>query len=114
MDKDQLPKVASVEKIIEEVKQLRDSKIQLLLRTPDLMDFLEEHYNTFAISQVKLEFLKRDLKSLLQSPLDLVFYSALIRQIKESKHDVRDSFLFTEKEVKLLCEKYGFEKPKQS
>lgn len=94
------------------MKQLRDNKIQALLRTPDLMAFLEEHYNTFAISPIKIEFLKRDLKDLLQSPLDLVHYSSLLRQIKEANPEAKDYFALIEQEVKSLIEKYGFEKPK--
>ncbi len=112
MDKEQNAKVISIDKIIEELKQLRDNRVQALMRTPDLMNFLEEHYNTFAISPVKLEFIKRDLKTLLQSPLDLVHYSGLLRQIKESNPDVREYFILIEQEVKTLVEKYGFEKPK--
>ncbi|HEY5823024.1 MAG TPA: hypothetical protein VIT44_01580 [Cyclobacteriaceae bacterium] len=49
-------KRASIDKIIEELNQLRDHRIQALLNSSELMNFLEEHYNTFAISPVKLEF----------------------------------------------------------
>jgi hypothetical protein len=98
----------SIEKNIEEVKKLRDNKIKSLLRTPDLMMFLEEHYNTVAISLVKLEFLKRDLKELLSSPLDLVYYSAAIRQIKEQGYQMQDCFLLIDNEAKKIIEKYGF------
>jgi hypothetical protein len=98
----------SIEKNIEEVKKLRDNKIKSLLRTPDLMMFLEEHYNTVAISPVKLEFLKRDLKELLSSPLDLVYYSGAIRQIKEPGYDMQSCLLLIENEAKKIFEKYGF------
>ena len=100
----------SIEGNIEEVKQLRDHKIGSLLQTPDLMNFLLEHYNTFTISPVKLEFLRRDLKELLQSPLDLAHYSSSIRQIKEANYDGRECFKLIEQEVRKLIEKYGFEK----
>ncbi|HEY5822985.1 MAG TPA: hypothetical protein VIT44_01385 [Cyclobacteriaceae bacterium] len=110
MEKHQLNKVTSIEKNIEEVKQLRDTRIRSLMRNPDLMNFLEEHYNTFAISPVKLEFLKRDFKELLQSPLDLVYYSAPIRQIKDSGYEMKDCFALIDSELKKIIEKYGFEK----
>jgi hypothetical protein len=109
MEKDQLNKVTSIEKNIEEVKQLRDSKVKSLMRTPDLMNFLKEHCTTEVISPVKLEFLKRDLKELLQSPLDLAHYSGAIRQIKEPGYEMKDCFALIENELKKIIAKYGFE-----
>jgi hypothetical protein len=110
MDKNQPAKIVSMESNIEEVKQLRDNRIKSLLRTPDLAVFLAEYYNTFAFSPLKLEFLKRDLKELLQSPLDLVHYSASLRQINESD-DRSGCFYLIEQEIRKRVEKYGVDKP---
>lgn len=110
MDNDQVSKTISLEKAIEEIKQLRNNRIQSLLRTPDLMAFLEDNFSTVAVSAVKLEFLKRDLKTLSQSTLDLVHYSSALRQIKESNPDVKACLALIEEEMKTLAAKYGYEK----
>ena len=61
----------------------RDQLIVHLLSEPGLMSILEERYGTFSISSVTKEFLKRDLKELKQSSLDLAHYSSLILQLKD-------------------------------
>lgn len=48
------------------------------------MAFLEEHYGTFVISALKKQYLQRDLKELQWSSLDLVYYSQLIKQVRET------------------------------
>ena len=111
---DSAAKGISIDKRIEELKRLRDERIQSLLTTSDLMNFMEEQYSTFAMSAVKMEFLKRDLMTLIQSPLDLVHYSSLLRQWKESNAAPDDYLVVIEQEIKALVEKYGFEKSKAS
>ncbi len=97
----------SIEKIISSIRKKRDERICDLLKLPALMSFLEEHFAIFALSTVKVEFLKRDLKELQHSSLDLAHYSSLIKQIKESNSDKRedDHPLFI-KELKTIFQKY--------
>jgi len=58
---------------------------------------------------VKAEFLKRDLRELQHSPLDLAHYAALIRQMKEENSSTPEEIhpLFL-KELKVIFQKYGF------
>jgi hypothetical protein len=99
----------SIEKITESIRKNRDQWINELLKESSLMLFLEEHYNTVAISRVKLEFLMRDLKELQNSSIDLVHYSALITQMKEANISipVANHPLFLN-ELKSIVKKYGF------
>ncbi len=102
--------VISTELIIEHLKSIRDTTVISLLKNDDaLMAFLEEHFDTIAISPVKQEFLKRELVELKNSSLDLVHYSSLIKEIKEKGYMMvnKDLPLFNQ-ELKLICEKYGF------
>lgn len=45
--------------------------------------YFRDHFNK-ELSNVKREFLKRDLKELLIAPVDLVHYSKLITYVKET------------------------------
>lgn len=107
---DKTASVISTELIIENLKSIRDTTVISLLKNDDaLMAFLEEHFDTIAISPVKQEFLKRELVELKNSSLDLVHYSSLIKEIKEKGYMMvnKDLPLFNQ-ELKLICEKYGF------
>lgn len=99
----------SIEKIAENIRNVRDQSIDELLIESKLMHFIEAHFNTVAISKVKLEFLRRDLRELKSASLDLAHYSSLIKKMKESNSIIPDnnhpSFLI---ELKTLFEKHGF------
>ncbi len=103
----------STELVIEMLRSIRDSTINTLLKNDDsLMSFLEEHYNTIAISPVKQEFLKRDLNELKNSTLDLVHYSSLIKEIKETGNLVsREGHPLFHYELRIIFQKYGIEVP---
>ncbi|HZX74281.1 MAG TPA: hypothetical protein VFE57_07670 [Cyclobacteriaceae bacterium] len=73
----------SIEHIIENIKAVRDQAILNLLKDHELHQFLEEHYEIFVLSPIRTEFLKRDLRELRNTSLDLVHYSSLIKQLKE-------------------------------
>ena len=74
----------SIERIIEKVKQVRDKAISNVLKDDKLHGFLELHYDILEISAIRVEFLKRDLRELRDTSLDLVHYSSVIKQIKEN------------------------------
>ncbi|MBN8577611.1 MAG: hypothetical protein KF775_01055 [Cyclobacteriaceae bacterium] len=74
----------NTDRIIEDIQHRRVIMIQDLLKDQQLNAYLAELYDGQQVSQVKSEFLKRDLKTLSESPIDLVHYSMLIRQAKEA------------------------------
>ena len=75
------PKI-STERIIDLVREVRNGLIRDFLDDEKLKTYFQEHYNK-QLSQIKLEFAKRDLKELLASPVDLVHYAQLIKQMQE-------------------------------
>ena len=74
----------SIEKIIDSIRESRDHLITGFLQGSALFPFLEQNFNITTLSPIKLEFLKRDLKELQTSTLDLVHYSSLIKQMKDA------------------------------
>ena len=88
---------------------MRNDRIVRLLKGPALNTYLEEHYNIYAVSAIKLEFIKRDLTDLKNSSLDLVYYASLIRQVKESgiTKGIGEHPLF-HNELNSIFQKYNF------
>ncbi len=108
----QASKISS-EFVIDTLRSIRDTTINELLKSDDyLLSFLEVHYNTLAVSPLKLKFLKRELHEILKSSLDLVHYSSLIKEILETgnlgSREVHPLFQY---ELKLIFQKYGIERP---
>ena len=99
--------VISFEKIAESIRAVRDQTIVELLSESKLMPLLKEHFKTVAISKVKLEFLRRDLKELKNSSLDLGNYSSLIRKMKESSSIAPPNHPLFFVELKSVFEKHG-------
>ncbi len=100
----------SIEKIVESIRNERNKTIEEFLKNEtSLMSFLQKHYQTVAISKVKLEFLKRDLKELYNSSLDLVHFSSLIKELKGAnlENAVHEHPLF-DSELELVFKKNGF------
>lgn len=99
----------SMEGIIASIRNQRNVLIHDVLNDSGLRSFLEKQFDTFIISAVKTEFLKRDLKELQNSPLDLAHYAAMIRQMKEQNTETPEEIhpLFL-KELKIIFQKYGF------
>ena len=75
----------SIDQIISSVREIRNQQIEELKKEPTLMAFLEHYYDTLMISDVKKQFLLKDLSELKNSPLDLSHYSSLITHMKEAK-----------------------------
>lgn len=74
----------STDRIIEDIQERRVILTKDLLKDELLNNYLNTHYEGQKLSSVKAEFLKRDLKTLSETPIDLVHYSMLIRKAKES------------------------------
>lgn len=99
----------SVEKVIDLIRHLRNDLIKEFLHEANLKLYFNREFNR-EITPVKLEFLKRDLKELLISPVDLSHYSSLIKLIRESNSAAlaegnQDLFY---KEIEAILNKYNF------
>jgi hypothetical protein len=75
----------NTDRIIEDIQTRRVTLIKELSVDQQLDSYLVEMYEGQKLSPVKSEFLKRDLKQLSESSLDLVHYATLIRKAKESE-----------------------------
>ena len=80
---------------MEAIKKTQDSNIDLIqkIRNDLVKDFLDERfmkeylaerYHVRELSNVKVEFIKKELKELLQVPLDRAHYDALLTRINET------------------------------
>jgi hypothetical protein len=74
----------STDRIIEDIQDRRVAMTKDLLKDDLLSSYLDIMYEGQKLSSVKSEFLKRDIKTLSEAPIDLVHYSMLIRKAKES------------------------------
>jgi hypothetical protein len=72
----------STERIIDLVREVRNGLIRDFLQDETISTYFREQYNK-ELSQIKLEFLKRDLKELMTSAVDLPHYALLIKQMQE-------------------------------
>lgn len=98
-----------VDKIVDIVRGLRNTIIKGLLIDETLELYFKNQFNK-ELSNIKKQFLKRDLSELLISPVDLVHYAGLIKEIRESNSAsiaLRNEELFYE-EVNRLFAKYSF------
>jgi hypothetical protein len=99
----------STERIIDLVREVRNGLIRDFLQDENLTSYFKEQYNK-ELSQIKLEFLKRDLKELMLSPMDLPHYSLLIKQVQEQNSAAIASAnhgLFY-KELEMIFKKYNY------
>ena len=72
----------SMESIREKVRDSRNDLIKELLRDGKIQSYFMTAYNK-SISPVKVEFIRRELKSLSMTPVDLIHYAALIKAIRK-------------------------------
>jgi hypothetical protein len=99
----------SVEKVIELVRQVRNDLVKDFLINDNAQNYFASHYNK-PLSKIKLEFLRRDLSELLISPVDLVHYSSLIKEIgatNSANLSKGNNELFY-REIELLFDKYVY------
>ena len=73
----------SNDKIIEIIRDVRNDMIKDFMADEVLNAYYLNHFKK-ALSNVKREFIRRDLRELRNAPLDLVHYSKLITQIKQT------------------------------
>jgi hypothetical protein len=72
------------ESIIDLVRKLRNDLIKDFLDERHLKEYLAENFRVRELSNVKIELIKRDLKELLISPVNVNHYEPLINQIRQT------------------------------
>jgi hypothetical protein len=85
------------ESIVELVRKLRNDLIKDFLDERFLKEYINAQFRVRELSNVKIEFIKRDLKELLISPVNVNHYEPLISQIKNT-----DSAALTENNEQLF------------
>jgi hypothetical protein len=85
------------ERVLDLVRQLRNDLIKDFLDERNLKNYVRDQYNISALSNIKVEFIKKDLKELLISPVNTGHYKTLIDQIKNT-----DSAALTENNERLF------------
>lgn len=98
------------DRILELVRKLRNDLIKDFLDERHLKAYLATHFGVNDLSNIKIEFIKKDLKELLISPVNISHYQGLISQIRET-----DSAALSEsneplfyKELELIFKRYMF------
>ncbi len=74
----------SEEAILDLVRTLRNDLIKDFLDERFLLSYFSEIYNRKELTNVKIQFIKRDLKEMLIQPVDLSHYDMLMTQIRET------------------------------
>jgi hypothetical protein len=87
----------SNENVIELLRKLRNDLIKDFLDERLLREYVSKHFRINDLSNIKIELIKRDLKELLISPVDIHHYKPIISQIHES-----DSAALTESNEQLF------------
>ncbi len=76
-------RILSIEQIIDTIRSVRNDIIKDLLNEANLPTYFGSHFKK-ELSDIKQQFLRRDLSELLIAPVDLVHYAGLINQIKKT------------------------------
>jgi hypothetical protein len=86
-------KLKMIPEIIDRVRTSRNNKIKEFSEKKVAFEYFRQHHG-IELSDRKFEFLLRDLNELLIAPVDLVHYSAVINEFKESpgKPGLNDQF----------------------
>lgn len=103
--------IFSTEQTITSIRETRDALLNALLSDAPLLVFAEQHFYTIAISPIKMEFLKRDLKELRDTSLDLVHYAGLLRESKEHGTIISSNHPLILSQIFSIFSKYGIHKP---
>jgi len=85
------------ESILDLVRKLRNDLIKDFLDERYLKEYLADQFRVRELSNVRIEFIKKDLKELLISPVNTAHYETLINQIRHT-----DSAALTEMNEKLF------------
>lgn len=99
------------ERIIDLVRKLRNDLIKDFLDERHLKEYADQQFRVRDLTPVKIEFIKKDLKELMISPVNVIHYGPLMNQIR-----LTDSAALTEvneqlfyKEVESVLKRYLYE-----
>lgn len=70
--------------VLDMIKRHRNDVIKDFLNYPRLINYLAKRYQRYELTSAKVEFILKDLKQLLDSPLNRKHYIALIRQLQKN------------------------------
>jgi hypothetical protein len=98
----------NMELIIDLVRTKRNELIKQMLSNDSFVDYFSNIFKR-DLSKIKTEFVRRELKEMLIHPVDLVHYSKLISQIKETNtSSMQSSESFFYEEINTVLKKYCF------
>ncbi len=99
----------SMESIIEKVRDSRNDLIKELLRDGKIQSYFLTAYNK-TISPVKVEFIRRELKSLSITPVDLIHYAALIKAVRKTNDldAVSNDHQIFYQELEIIFRRYNY------
>ena len=98
----------SDENIIDLVRKVRNDLIKDFLDERFLSQYINLNYKVANLSQVKIEFIKTNLKELLISPVNIAHYQTIIADIREndsaSLSEGNDALFY--KEIEMILKRY--------
>ena len=92
------------------VRRLRNDLIKDFLDERFLKEYLQKKYHLTELSNVKFEFMRRDLKELYLSGINEPHYQPLLEEIRSNEHHIiteTEEQLFY-KEIESILQKYFF------
>jgi hypothetical protein len=97
------------ENVIDVIRNLRNDLIKDFLDERYMREYFFSNFNTRELSNVKVEFIKKSLKELLITPVDIIHYQTLIDHIKTagSATLTYDHERLLYKELELIFKKYA-------
>ena len=96
------------EHTIELIRKIRNDLIKDFLDERFMISYLNTKYKMKELSKVKIELIRKALKELLISPVDVVHYSSLVEHIRQNESaslSERHEALFFD-EVEMILKKY--------
>jgi hypothetical protein len=100
----------SDEGIADLIQKLRDDYIKIFLDERHLKEYALSKFRVGEISNVKVQFIKKDIKELLSANVDLIYYEPMIADLKKGNtaslnHDNERLFL---QQIDRILVKYIF------
>ena len=98
----------SMESIIDNVRTHRNELIKDLLKDGKIQSYFQSTHQK-DISSVRIEFIRRELKTLSATPVDLIHYAALIKNIRKNNsfEAIADDQIFYD-ELELIFRRYNY------
>jgi hypothetical protein len=66
------------------IQKLRNDLLKDFLDERFLKEYIDHHFNVRELSNIKIEFIKKDLKELYAAPIDMAHYDPLLINLKET------------------------------